>query len=249
MRRALRAVTPAADELGLKSIGAAQRLQVQVGSDGISASSAAPQASQIFTRRSPIEEGGENPIKSLEQLAVEPDRLVYRTWDYISWSNHRERIKVLMQPLLDVIGEVVSFEAIGLEYLDRFRRVDLPNEGQPSPLSDLLQVDSGLVASHIFSVPSLFHSHTGAFVATERSEQRLQVVRVDAVDELNDQTGDTVRWINVTTTQEDRFEYASGSREENPDPMGIWDETHSEMKTLLGRVITPEQSRRIYLQG
>lgn len=232
-RKALRALSSVAENLGLTSVGVAQRMVVELGDDGIKPSDKLNQPGQLFTRFVGLEDGESPSFKRLEQIHFDRSSLVYRTWDYVSWEWQSDRIMALFSTVIEHIKDAVLFEAVGMEYLDRFQATDAN-----APLDQLLQVDSQLVAPHIFSAKNLFHSHSGVLL-DDPANPKLQVVKVDAVEESD------VRWINIITTQERRY---NAEAAENADFAAALNEAHTDLKGLLAKVITAEQAKRIYLK-
>lgn len=237
-RRALRGVEDAAERLGLKNKAHAQQLALRI-ENGEVQSTKGPRANGVIFSRNDYPEGDTSAALQLrESLQFGPETIVYRTWEYVSWSWQFDRVKELFSPVLSVLAESVVFEAIGIEYLDQFFSAD--TAAKP-PLDQLLRRESDLIAPHVFDAPSLFHSHTGKFVRDNEEGRILQVVRVDAV-ELE---GGSLA-VNIVTTEEHRYPTDADS---NPEPLAVLGEIHVSLKSLLANVIVEDQAKRIYLTG
>ena len=236
VRAALKTLELKAYELGLTSAVNSTRLQFKITVDGTT-SEEPTVGGRIFTRRADAEEELADS-KALEQVRLDGERLVYRTWDYISWEWHSERIQALFKPCLAVLDPIVVFSAVGMEYLDRFKCTGSVAGGN---LEALLRTDSDLLAPHIFKAKSLFHSHTGAFVNDDPVNRQLQTCQVDAIDDDEGQ-----RWVNITTKHEYRF---SSEATENADALLVYAEQHTNLKDMLAKIITAEQANRIYLKA
>jgi hypothetical protein len=105
----------------------------------------------------------------------------------------------------------------------------------------------------VFAAPDLWHSHTGAFLASDGQFKRLQQVMIDALDEPSSPQGAVapVRWVNITTALEDRFMQPSAETE-NIDVDDLFqrlDTMHASLKDTLALIITSEMAERIFLRG
>jgi hypothetical protein len=235
LRRALDSMQPVIDELGFKGLQQAHQLMFKVDEIAGATPEVTQTAGKVFSRHGEAEAGKLAPV--LEQIKFDPDSILYRSTEYISWGWHLDRITRLLAPITGQLSDTVVFEKIGVEYLDRF----WTDQADPAPLDQLLQRMSTLVASHIFDVPGMFHSHTGAYLGSDVQDLELQVVRVDAVDDDEGR-----RWINITTTWEHRY---PSDLDKNADPAVVMDQAHTNLKDLLAQVITPQQAKKIYLLG
>jgi len=234
LKRALTAVEPALQQEGFKSRHNAKRVTIRVQANGGGIPELTESVGQLFNRQADNAEAIEDRV--IEQIVIDNESVVYRTWDYISWQWHFDRIKALLAPAIEVISPSVNFQSVGVEYLDKF----VTSGVAPAPVAELLCPSSGLVADHIFGAPDLFHCHTGAFRNTDAANLLLQVVKVDATRE------DDQLVVSITTTQERKY---ADDGAENPEVFEVFAEAHKGLKELLGRVITLEQANRIYLQG
>ena len=234
-RKALKGLDSAAAELGLNDIKPTSGMQISISPDG-SPMPTPVVLGRMFSRNAEDVEDGA-AIRVVEQLQFEPQRAIYRTWDYISWDWHRPRIQALLKSTLTAVDGVVGFGIVGMEYVDRFSS---SGDGHGANLEDLLRTDSDLIAPHIFHTNQLFHSHSGSFVNDDPERLQLQNVKIEASDEAD------CRWVNIVTRQEIRY---AASLDENPDAMLVLDQAHSDLKDMLARIITPKQAHRIYLKG
>lgn len=243
-RKALKASEDAAFDAGLRSRHFVQGLEFTMGPAGLSAgpSQGANVRGQMFNSLA----DAENAVASSqlgEQLHVHQNQLVYRTWQYVSWSWQSERLRTLFSPALQVLAGSISIQSQRLEYLDRFR-----SDGNPpgSELESIIRKDSQFIAPHVFLEEDLWHSHTGAFLPSIDTTKRLQQVHLDLLPDPP--TG--ARWLNIMTAREDRFDDLSlDAVETNADVMlEAYNVMHSELKTLLAAIITDSMARRIYLK-
>jgi len=234
LKRALLVLQPVADLHGLNGVLQSKRVQFKMTETGGAIPEVLESIGQVFNRRADAANVDVIEAPLLEQVALDHNSLVYRTWDYVSWEWHFDRITELLRATLATLSEAVAFQSVGVEYLDKFKT----NDEDPAPLADLLQRDSRLVADHVFDVPDLFHSHTGAFQGTDHTDQILHSVKIDAVREGEE------RVINITTG----FEHRYSDIVENADVFAVFDEAHTGLKDLLGSLITEKQAQLIYLQ-
>jgi hypothetical protein len=203
LRRMLRAAEDAAFAAGLRSRHSTQAAQLIIGPQGIATTGpTGGLQGLLFNALFEGEDGAPIPGRIAEQLQVDANSIVYRTWRYVSWSWQAERMRSLMNPTLALAREVTSVATTRLEYLDRFW---FEGEPQQAITSDLLRVDCPQLAPYIFEQEDLWHVHTGAFVRPDPLK-RLQQVLVDALNapEPGQATG-AQRWILITTALEDVF--------------------------------------------
>ena len=251
LKKALRVSEETAFSLGLKSRHQTVSMQLNVSpKEGLSPSPFGGIQGKVFSSSEDTPEGSNVPSRLNEQLQVDQNSVIYRTWRYVSWAWQIERIKKLMVPALEVVSSSVTWASLRLEYLDRFRFDGVPLDAKPE---GLLRTDSTLVSPHIFQRSDLWHSHTGAYIDTDGSAKRLLQMMIDAIDEplsIPDANGQ-VRWINLTTALEDRFiQPTEDSVEEGIGPLFESLETmHSSLKDTLATVLTDEMAQRIYLRN
>jgi uncharacterized protein (TIGR04255 family) len=206
-----------------------------------------PSPGQAFNSFAETSEGSV-PGQMAEQLSVEQNQMIYRTWRYISWKWQSERIMRLLLPLVALVSETVPISSIKMEYLDRFRfdGEDLST----ARYSDVLREGSRLIAPHGLSRTDLWHSNTGAFLPTREGRKTLELVQIVAVDDLPPQGMSTpqTRWLNVTTTREDRFPQGVDAAPTSSDLVSsLLDQMHSELKQTLASIITDAMTKRIGL--
>jgi hypothetical protein len=248
LRRVLRVAEDAAFAAGLRSRHATQGMQFIVAPQGVALPAGGPQGF-MFNAVFEDDDGMPIPGRVAEQLQVDVNSIVYRTWRYVSWSWQVERMQSLMLPALTLAHDVASFATVRLEYLDRFW---FDGEPEDAATSKLLRVACPQLAPHIFEERDLWHVHTGAFVRPD-PVKRLQQVLVDAINapEPGQTAGPMKRWVHITTAFEDRFptELVDDPRERASFPFDVLDDMHSGLKDLLASIITSTFAARIYLTG
>jgi hypothetical protein len=252
LRPMLSAAEDAAFPAGLTSRHSVQMAQAIAGPQGRSASGPAGDIQGLcFNAVFAEEDGTPTPSRIAEQLHVDANSVAYRTWRYVSWSWQMERLRSLMAPVLVQVRDVASVASVRLEYRDRFW---FEGEPQEAITSDLLRVDSTHLAPHLFERQGLWQLHTEAFLPPD-PVQRLEQVLVDAREEPapGKRAAPAKRWICITTALEDRF-LASASDAMLPDPrdcgefpFDLLDGLHSDLKVLLGSIITGSIANRICL--
>jgi hypothetical protein len=184
------------------------------------------------------------PNRVAEQIQITTSHVMYRTWQYISWTWQLGRMKELLGPSLSLAAGLVFFASQRLEYLDRFR---FEGDIKDAMASGVLRQDSDKLAPHIFSRSDLWHSHTGAYRASNESVKKVEQVHADAVDDPVMAPSPT-RWINLMTAREDRF--VDQAVDQTVDGVfANYDAMHGELIGLLASVVTPEIADRIYLKG
>jgi hypothetical protein len=200
-----------------------------------------PTPGRIFN--SILELSDDQPVSNriAEQVQITNSFVAYRTWRYVSWTWQLARMKKLLEPSLSIANSVVFFGSQRLEYLDRFR---FDGEAGSATVSDVLRSGSERLAPHIFSRTDLWHSHTGAYRPDDGTTKKLEQIHVDMIDDAPS----SVRWINIMTAREDRF----NDREVDQSVNGFFanfDTMHGELIEILASVLTPGISDRIYLKG
>jgi hypothetical protein len=200
-----------------------------------------------------IFEGDEAAAPSMrvaEQLQVNQGAVVYRTWNYVSWSWQIERMKMLMRPALEAVHGSVSFAAQRLEYLDRFR---FEGDITEIDIGSVMRQGSPFIAPHVFALADLWHSHTGAFLPPTDSAKHLLQVHIDALDDppVASPGVAQTRFINILTALEDRFPVDNLDEMDRSvdDIFGRFVSQHSESKEIFASVITDGMADRVYLKG
>jgi hypothetical protein len=249
LRRILRSSEDTAFAAGLKSRHAKKALQFSFDAKGVSQSEAAGGIQgQLFNSIVETTDGVPISTQVAEQLEVDQGQVIYRTWQYVSWRWQSDRIKKLMAPALEIAKDSVAFASIRFEYLDRFW---FDGDAAKADPKQLLRMDSPLIAPHVFTAPDLWHSHTGAFLASGGQFKQLQQVMIDAIDEPSQDAVAPVRWVNITTALEDRF-VQPPAENENIDVDDLFqrlDTMHASLKDTLAIIITNEMAERIFLRG
>jgi hypothetical protein len=248
LKSVLKASEGVAIAVGLKSRHLARGVQFTVGPAGVAPIGSPPVVGYVFNAIMPGSDEVGPSSRISEQLRVEQAQIAYRTWNYVSWSWQIERMKALMLPALAAVQDAVSFSAMRLEYLDRFRFAGIANEAD---FTTLIRRNSPLVAPHIFSRSDLWHSYTGAFLPSKDTRKRLQQVHIDVVDDPAEVISGIpqVRWANIMTAREDRIRSEGiDDPAQNPDlTLEEFSGYHLELKEMLAEVITDDLAQRIYL--
>jgi uncharacterized protein (TIGR04255 family) len=247
LKKVLRTSEDSASAAGLKSAKAIDGWQVSIDTAGVPQTNKVVQGQSFSAVFEPLE-GTTISNRVAEQLQVDRNAIVYRTWRYVSWSWQSERLQTLITSALEIARNAVALASLRLEYLDRFR---FEGDATAADPRQLLRVDSPLIAPHIFSAPDLWHCHTGAFLTASNRTKRLQQVMIDALDEpFSQQKVSPVRWVNITTSLEDRFTLPQPDEQEI-DPAMIFQTLttmHASLKELLASIITNALAKRIYLR-
>jgi hypothetical protein len=251
LRKILRSSEDTAFAAGLKSRHSTKALQFSIDAKGVSQSEAASGIQgQLFNSLVETTDGVPISTQVAEQLQVDQAHVIYRTWQYVSWRWQSDRIRKLMTPALEIAKGTVAFASIRFEYLDRFWFDGDATKADPK---QLLRMDSPVIAPHVFAAPDLWHSHTGAFLASGGQFKRLQQVMIDALDEpsLPQDAVAPVRWVNITTALEDRFMQPPAENEDIDvdDLFQRLDTMHASLKDTLAIIITNEMAERIFLRG
>lgn len=248
-KRAAKAAEAAAFGNGLKSRHIESGVAFNLGFMGAGEPFVAQPQARVFN--SVREDPAGEPIPGIlsEQVRIDAQSIIYRTWNYVSWSWQRDRISTLMSGALLAVQEVVELASIRLEYLDRFW-FDGPIASAKT--GALLRKDSDLIASHVFDRDDLWHCHTGAFLGASSSQRPLLQITLDALD----QPGPTsesgqVRWVNISTARENR--YVNEAVDERPWTTDfvtdMLDLMHAELKDALASVILDDMAEAIYLKA
>ena len=184
--------------------------------------------------------------KVTEQLQFLPNSILYRTWRYVSWSWHKKRMESLIRPVIDAISETVLINSLRLEYLDRFHQ---KSNAAPDTRT-LIKQSCPYVSPYAFDATDMWHCHTGSFIEKNTRWKRLKLVNIDVIDEApTPPESIPVRWTNITTALEDRFEirriedYSITSTY----VLDTLDVLHDQLKLILAEIITDNIAKRIYL--
>jgi len=230
---AFKASEEAAFVAGLKSRHSSRALQFSIGPTGLMSPTDVPQG-LIFNALFENELGEPIPGKVAEQLQIDAQNVIYRTWRYVSWSWQKKRMTSLMSPVLRAVAPVVAMKTMRLEYLDRF---SFDGDSVDAAADQLLLDDCEFVSPGVFEAKDQWHSHMGLFLTPPGDRyKRLQQVNVDALDQPDtSNTNRLVRWVNIMTAREDRYsEDGVDDHEINPDIIfEDFDRLHAELKVAL----------------
>jgi hypothetical protein len=181
----------------------------------------------------------------LEQVQIESSNIVYRTWNYVSWSWQRDRYFELLSKAFETIDGMVAPAAIRLEYQDRFFFDGNPHDADPATL---LKAGSRYVAPHVFDERGVWHSHTGSFLDGADVSRKLLQINIDANTE-GEREGSR-RWVTITTSRENRF--STNFDESVPfsaELIGnVIDLQHAELIDALAATISGKTASQIYLE-
>lgn len=242
----LRTAEDRAFEAGLKSRHTTKGVQFQfaVGPQGVQPAAPIGMGGRIFNSVAETPEGGPIPHRIEEQLQIEQNSLVYRTWRYRPWAEQLERLKFVMSPGLAGALEFVGIASLRLEYLDKFVFHGHVEEARPALL---FNENSGLIAHQVFAAGDLWHSHTGKFVEITPQYKHLQQIHIDALDEGDDHLKSRI--VNVVIAREQRFN--TGANEQAPlTEEAIFhqlDLMHGAIKADLSDLLREEIVRKIHL--
>lgn len=181
-----------------------------------------------------------------EQVQIEPQTVMYRTWGYVSWTWQKERYLRLLADCLSMIEGSAGVSLIRLEYQDRFLFEGDPREAS---VASLLRAGSRYLSPHIFEENGMWHSHTGHFLPKDGVAQKLLQINVDALDEGF--PAEIQRWINIATARENRYPASLDEivAFELNSLATVLDSEHDELKIALAEIINDETANRIYLKG
>jgi hypothetical protein len=177
-----------------------------------------------------------------EQLQIDHQSIVYRTWSYVSWNFHKNRIKALLEPIVPNVFDVVGLAHARLEYRDRFY-FNGPIEDVDN--SDLFQSDSRYIVPNAFQTKSEWHSYTGNYIETNGVFKKLLQIAINAVDEQED--GNSKRRVDVLTAIENRYQPDVEISAEAV--FTEMDRAHDDLIATMSELITKEMAARIYLKG
>jgi uncharacterized protein (TIGR04255 family) len=248
LKRVLNVAEEAAFAAGLRSRHSLRETQVTIGPDGAVLPSQGPVQGQFFQSSIEVAEDAPVAVQVAEQLHVAQDKVMYRTWRYVSWAWQFERIQKLMLPLVAIVQDIVPISSQRLEYLDRFRW-----DGDLSHIdySAVLKTDSPLIAPHVFSRSDLWHSYTGAFLPNGDDRKKLLQIHIDALDAQASPSAPLpqTRWLHILTAREDRFNVPGVKEsEQNAELIKLtFDSMHTELKNVLETMISDAMVERIYL--
>lgn len=237
---------------GLKSRHLAHELQVTV--DSTAATPQFKESPQLVGRiyNALQQDDSARPAGRIsEQLQIDARSIVYRTWNYVSWSWQLDRLSLLVKPALAPALDAVSIAKVRLEYLDRFM---FTRDASAMNSWDILKPNSPYVTPAVYSSPSLWHCHSGQFLAGPNGEKWLLQANLDAVDQPDpaaQQGGSSKRWLNIMTALEEHLAPSTDAGE-SPNPSAIVtmvDSLHEPLKAVLNEIISETMAQRIYLEA
>ncbi|MFD9902454.1 hypothetical protein [Mesorhizobium sp. NPDC059025] len=184
--------------------------------------------------------------KLVEEVVLDPQQsIVYRNMNYSRWENISATYWDICSDALVIISETVPIRTIRLEYLDRFV---FHGEMHAATARGVIKEGSELVASHIFDLDDLWHSHIGKLEKMDGENRRLYQVNADMVD-LIEGDGVSKRSIQVVSTVEER--YAGTGREGATlgDLHAVFDDLHMRVKELFKSIVDNKMLAAVGLEN
>lgn len=174
-----------------------------------------------------------------KQIDAQPTHITYQTWRYNKWEDELDAAMDILEPALKAAAHGVAIGAVRLEYLDRFYFDGEASEASPT---EILNVSSNMLASHLFSAPDLWHSHTGKFSDVSQEKKRLVVVNADFQDLTGpDPAMNGKRSLLLTTAAENQ--YGNSGFEVSSEPVkdflsSVLTDLHADAITLFKDVVS-----------
>ncbi|MGV1951654.1 hypothetical protein ACQZ44_12560 [Agrobacterium vitis] len=247
MRKALNKLERATTECGLTTKLPSTKFEFRTNVTGIP-SEPVQISGYIFNSYAATDDllGADTPVS--EQVQFDARYCVYRTWNYVSWSYQKDRIKQLIGGVIEEISAVSSISRIRFEFLDQFI---FEGSIEENDLSMLLRTDSDYIAPHIFQLKNKYHSHTGAMRDLDGKIVEVIQINIDGNESFPDDNTPAQRIVNVTTAIEQRFPFSEDEFTAVQDDMifEILDCEHERLLNTLELLITDDMSKRIFLRG
>lgn len=179
-----------------------------------------------------------------ERLHLNRDAVKYEQLLYTRWAPFRDRVERLMREPVEMMAAVSSLSSVTSSYVDVF---EFAGQGQMSA-SDVVDIESPLVASGAVHDSTLWHSHCGYYEYPDAITRRLVQINVDTLS--GPQPDGVGRVIRITTQIADQFGQPE-SDQVGPDGV-TWsfllehaDDQHARLKSLLVSVLTNEAAQSI----
>ncbi|WP_431322218.1 TIGR04255 family protein [Rhizobium sp. YTU87027] len=179
------------------------------------------------------------------QVTVMPNLIALSTPQYVRWAHFHNLIEKILRPLCDAYNNIVSINAVKLEYWDRFLWT---GSWSDFDVDQLLDVSSGVISQKAMQAEREWHSHCGWFEFLGPSK-RLVNVNADVV-EVRENGVTPLPSIGIYTMMQDQvftpehqanFEAVSASKK--------FDELHVGLKNLFASLILKSYATRIGLLG
>ncbi|MDX0630205.1 hypothetical protein GOC91_28970 [Sinorhizobium medicae] len=180
----------------------------------------------------------------LEDLVVSRNELVYRSFDYVRWSDYLQKINALMLPLAELSAAGTAMRSLRLEYQDRF----IPRDRSKYRIDQLL-VPHQMIAEHIFETDDLWHSHSGKMLTVD-DDKMLVHLNVDLVSgETMGPAPQEILSVGIMTAFERRY----GKNKLDVESAviksiaGHLGDLHSRSKDLFRSILAPQVAERVGL--
>jgi len=251
-RKAVREVEAKAGAMGLSERDAVNAFQIAIGANAIGLASPSidigqiglpSQIESVRIARSHIDEAS-GQKRAAESISIGRQVITYQSTTYTRWAAYSERLNELFGAALDVSLGAVRPAVLRLEYKDSFR---FDGAGEPL-VSGFLKDVSPLIAKHVFDKTDLWHSHTGFFEKSDRSDQRLIQINLDANNVVHVAQRETARLVNIMTAVQENFHAWPEDKEITAgELLGIFESMHQRCTEVFREVVSPETAKRIGL--
>lgn len=176
------------------------------------------------------------------QVSIMPNVIALMTPQYVRWGHFQDLISRILGPICEAFNEVVSLNAVRLEYWDRFVWTGTWEDFDASLLID---ISSGYIAPRVLEVEKEFHSHCGWF-AYDGPVRRLVNINIDAQEGI--QGSARIPSIGFYTMAQDQV--ASEDKQHEFEVTSVseqFNNVHAELKKLFASLIVNEYAAKIGL--
>ena len=195
------------------------------------------------------------PNVFVEKLRLERGSIRYENWDYTRWSGTRARLEKILDKVLSYYVNAVPILGVAVEYVDRFDAISIASNPHCSQIVDR---QSDLIATRAFQDEAPWHSHVGWFEGADDRVRRLVNCDVDVADLATKTIGGDPdkprRVIQIRTSFNDYFNQPNFLPTPDDDLsqqnlLDRLDRMHTELKHVLGGILTKPAAERIQLFG
>jgi len=173
---------------------------------------------------------------SVDELSIGMRRIAVGTLRYGRWADFFGLLTPFLTALTQVYPITQNVKSVRLEYVDRFQSI--PGGADHF---EVINRDSEFLAPVVAEKTAALHVHSGWFDFEKPQVRQLTNINIDVHDIVHP-TPDPRRKISILSVGQ--FEALEGTLDR---PVDRLDYLHDYLKSIFGRIITPEAANRVAL--
>jgi uncharacterized protein (TIGR04255 family) len=199
---------------------------------GVESIQGAPPRRIIFRRMEP------NTNMAVDQFSVSMQRITLETSRYRRWVDFFEMLKGTVGDIAASYPTILSVRSVRLEYVDRFNSTT-----SDADQWEVINKTSDYLSPAVRDKNNALHVHSGWFDFETPQVRRLTNINIDITDVEIPPPPEPIRKIAVLSLAQ--VEALEGGVLDNP--LERIDAHHGYLKSIFGKIITPEAAARVAL--